>query len=143
MVANIGFTALLMALLFCFSQPILSLIFRESENKNSFLPLKIMPLANFIFSLIALISLIYCYVISDFSVSNVYQNSHSLKPLLYKISGTWGNHEGSMLLLLCILNGYNIAFAIFGKIDHKKKTYHLSFTINHKFWNYRFYCFHF
>lgn len=42
--------------------------------------------------------LIYAYVTSDFSVLNVVRNSHSLKPLLYKISGSWGNHEGSMLL---------------------------------------------
>jgi cytochrome c-type biogenesis protein CcmF len=38
------------------------------------------------------------YVTSDFSVENVWRNSHSAKPLLYKISGVWGNHEGSMIL---------------------------------------------
>ncbi len=38
------------------------------------------------------------YVVSDFSVKNVFENSHSLKPMIYKISGVWGNHEGSMML---------------------------------------------
>ena len=43
------------------------------------------------------------YVTSDFSVLNVFQNSHTAKPLLYKISGVWGNHEGSMLLWALVL----------------------------------------
>ncbi|MFX9672992.1 heme lyase NrfEFG subunit NrfE, partial [Acinetobacter baumannii] len=47
---------------------------------------------------IAFAALTHAYVVSDFSVYNVFQNSHSTKPLLYKISGVWGNHEGSMLL---------------------------------------------
>ncbi|HZA01212.1 MAG TPA: heme lyase NrfEFG subunit NrfE, partial [Hyphomicrobiaceae bacterium] len=47
---------------------------------------------------IAFLALTHAYVVSDFSVKNVYLNSHSAKPLLYKISGVWGNHEGSMLL---------------------------------------------
>ena len=45
----------------------------------------------------------HAYVTSDFSVPNVVENSHSPKPLLYKISGTWGNHEGSMVLWVWIL----------------------------------------
>jgi cytochrome c-type biogenesis protein CcmF len=48
-------------------------------------------------------ALTVAYVASDFSVTNVYQNSHSLKPMIYKISGVWGNHEGSMLLWILIL----------------------------------------
>ncbi|MFX4220496.1 MAG: hypothetical protein ACMVO3_05635 [Thalassobaculum sp.] len=48
-------------------------------------------------------ALTHAFVTSDFSVSNVVSNSHSLKPLLYKISGVWGNHEGSMLLWVLIL----------------------------------------
>ena len=45
--------------------------------------------------LICFFTLIAAFLISDFSLINVYQNSHSLKPVFYKISGTWGNHEGS------------------------------------------------
>jgi len=69
----------------------------------------------------AQLCLIYSFVTSDYSVSNVYQNSHHLKPLIYKISGSWGNHEGSMLLLLVIISGYTLAFNFFSKIDAAKK----------------------
>ena len=65
--------------------------------------------------------LIFSFVISDYSVTNVYQNSHHLKPLIYKISGSWGNHEGSMLLLISILSAYTFAFNFFSKIDLEKK----------------------
>ena len=56
----------------------------------------------------------HAYVISDFSVSNVFENSHSAKPLLYKVSGVWGNHEGSMLLWELILAIFGGAVALFG-----------------------------
>jgi cytochrome c-type biogenesis protein CcmF len=49
------------------------------------------------------VALTFAYLSSDFSVLNVVQNSHSAKPLIYKISGVWGNHEGSMLLWVLIL----------------------------------------
>ena len=49
----------------------------------------------------------YCYIISDFSVLNVFQNSHTSKPMLYKISAVWGNHEGSMLLWILVLTIFN------------------------------------
>ncbi len=54
-------------------------------------------------------ALTYAHVTSDFSVQNVVENSHSMKPLIYKISGVWGNHEGSMLLWVLIL-------ALFGAV---------------------------
>ncbi|MCB1488853.1 MAG: heme lyase NrfEFG subunit NrfE, partial [Bauldia sp.] len=47
---------------------------------------------------IAFAALVHAYIVSDFSLLNVAENSHSQKPLLFKITGTWGNHEGSMLL---------------------------------------------
>ena len=64
--------------------------------------------------IIAFSALIWAYVTSDFSVENVFANSHSAKPLLYKISGTWGNHEGSMLLWVLILALFGAAVAAFG-----------------------------
>ena len=51
--------------------------------------------------LIAFAALTHGFVTSDFSLQIVFQNSHSLKPMLYKVSGVWGNHEGSMLLWVC------------------------------------------
>ncbi len=63
---------------------------------------------------LAFAALTQAYVTSDFSVANVVANSHSAKPLLYKISGVWGNHEGSMLLWALILALFGAAVAIFG-----------------------------
>ncbi|PWK75727.1 heme lyase CcmF/NrfE family subunit [Aminobacter sp. AP02] len=54
------------------------------------------------------------YVQSDFSLVNVWENSHSLKPMIYKITGTWGNHEGSMLLWVLILSFFGALVAAFG-----------------------------
>jgi cytochrome c-type biogenesis protein CcmF len=54
------------------------------------------------------------HVTSDFSVENVWRNSAAAKPLLYKISGVWGNHEGSMVLWVLILALFGAAVAIFG-----------------------------
>jgi len=70
--------------------------------------------AQFTLILIAFLSLIYAFVVSDFSVSVVANNSHSLKPLLYKITGVWGNHEGSMVLWVLILTLFGALVALFG-----------------------------
>ena len=58
-------------------------------------------------SLISFFSLMYSYVASDFSVMNVFQNSHTTKPLIYKVAAVWGNHEGSMLLWMLVLTIFN------------------------------------
>ena len=63
---------------------------------------------------ISFLALMYAYVTSDFSVKNVAANSNSLKPLIYKISGVWGNHEGSMLLWVLILALFGAIVAGFG-----------------------------
>jgi cytochrome c-type biogenesis protein CcmF len=60
----------------------------------------------------AFLVLMHAYVISDFSLLNVVQNSHSTKPLIYKISGVWGNHEGSMLLWVLILTLFGAVVAL-------------------------------
>ena len=62
----------------------------------------------------AFCALTHAYVTSDFSVANVVANSHSAKPLLYKVTGVWGNHEGSMLLWILILALFGSAVAVFG-----------------------------
>ena len=59
-------------------------------------------------------ALTYAFVTSDFSLRLVVQNSHTLKPLIYKISGVWGNHEGSLLLWVLILALYGACVAWFG-----------------------------
>ena len=70
--------------------------------------------AQFFFVAVSFGALTICYVTSDFSVVNVFENSHSAKPLIYKISGVWGNHEGSMMLWVLILSVFGMLVAIFG-----------------------------
>ena len=65
-------------------------------------------------TLLAFLALTYAYVVSDFTVLNVVENSHSAKPMLYKLTGVWGNHEGSMLLWVLILAVFGAAVALFG-----------------------------
>ena len=67
------------------------------------------------FIVICFLTLVSAFVISDFSVISVYQNSHTLKPLMYKISGTWGNHEGSLLLWVIILTIFSFLFLLLNK----------------------------
>ena len=64
--------------------------------------------------------LIAAFIVSDFSLITVYQNSHSLKPLFYKIAGTWGNHEGSLLFWVIILSIFSFLFLVYNK-NHPKK----------------------
>ena len=63
---------------------------------------------------IAFLALVLCYVSSDFSLRTVYENSHSLMPLVYKVTSVWGNHEGSMLLWVLILSLFGAWVAAFG-----------------------------
>lgn len=63
---------------------------------------------------LSFVSLVNAHVTSDFSVSNVWENSHTLKPLLYKYTGVWGNHEGSMLLWVLILALFAALVSFFG-----------------------------
>ena len=64
---------------------------------------------------LAFLALTQAFVTSDFSVALVADNSHSAKPLLYKISGVWGNHEGSMLLWVFMLGAWMFAVAVMSR----------------------------
>jgi len=69
--------------------------------------------------IVCFFTLITAFILSDFSLIAVYQNSHTLKPLFYKILGTWGNHEGSLLLWIIILTIFSFLFLIINK-SHSK-----------------------
>ena len=73
-----------------------------------------------IFSLLTFLILLIGFVTSDFSLINVFENSHTEKPLFYKISGVWGNHEGSLLLWINILVIFSFLFFIFNNKKNKK-----------------------
>ena len=72
-------------------------------------------LAAFLAVGVAFAALMHAFITSDFSVANVAQNSHSQKPLLYRVAGTWGSHEGSMLLWCLALTGFGAAAAGLGQ----------------------------
>lgn len=76
-------------------------------------------LGSFVFIALAFFTLMFAYVASDFSVWAVAENSHTAKPLIYKISGVWGNHEGSMILWLLILGIYSAAIAMTQPTDNQ------------------------
>ena len=73
-----------------------------------------------IFVIISFLSLILSFIKSDFSNETVFNNSHTTKPLFYKISGTWGNHEGSLLLWLLVLTLFIFLFLIKSREQPKK-----------------------
>ena len=73
------------------------------------------------------VSLIFAYVSSDFSNFNVFQNSHSNKPLIYKITGAWGNHEGSILLWICMISMYGFFYSLISKSKNEFKILVLKF----------------
>jgi cytochrome c-type biogenesis protein CcmF len=68
----------------------------------------------FVTGCLAFAALIYAFVVSDFSLQNVASNSHTHKPMIYKVSAAWGSHEGSILLWCLMLTGYGSAAALFG-----------------------------
>ena len=104
MISHFGIFFLYLSLFFSICQIFLS------WKKNNGLNLKLIKFsvtALLFCSLVSFLLLIYAHLISDFTLLNVYQNSHTTKPTIYKISGVWGNHEGSMLLWILILTIFN------------------------------------
>ncbi len=93
----------------------------EIKSPQNKIPLKIykLSLSQLIFSILSFFILIIGYIFSDFSMVNVYENSHTTKPLFYKISGTWGNHEGSLLLWTNILVIFSFLFLVLDKNKNK------------------------
>lgn len=71
--------------------------------------------ASFFLIAVSFVLLVISFVVSDFSIVAVYENSHTDKPFFYKFAGTWGNHEGSMLLFILIISLYGYLFLIFTK----------------------------
>ncbi len=114
MIAETGHYALILALGLAIVQTVLPLW--GTRTRDPQLLAVAVPAAQAQFLLIALAfgALTVAYVTSDFSVENVWRNSHSAKPMLYKIAGVWGNHEGSMVLWVLILALFGAAVATCG-----------------------------
>ncbi len=107
----IGHYSLILGL--CFSLIIIFLSIKNFKN-SEYLNTKILFSSFFQLILVSLsfLCLVFSFVFSDFSNETVFNNSHSTKPLFYKISGTWGNHEGSLLLWLLVLTLFISLFLI-------------------------------
>ncbi len=114
MIAETGHYALILALGVAIVQMVLPILGTRFNDPR--LAAVAVPAAQIQFLLVCIsfAALTVAYVTSDFSVLNVWQNSHSAKPMLYKISGVWGNHEGSMVLWVLILALFGAAVATFG-----------------------------
>jgi cytochrome c-type biogenesis protein CcmF len=114
MIPELGHFALILATLVAAVQTILPQWGAHTRDPRLMGMAEPAALTGLILTLAAFLALMHAYVTSDFSVDNVYVNSHSAKPLIYKISGTWGNHEGSMVLWVLILAVFGAAVALFG-----------------------------
>ena len=115
MIVEFGHLALILAFcasIFLIVVPTIGLRYRWVNFTNLASPLTIFQ---FFFTLISFLILMSAFIRSDFSVKLVAKNSHTLKPLIYKISGTWGNHEGSMLLWILILTFFGFLVACYGQ----------------------------
>jgi cytochrome c-type biogenesis protein CcmF len=114
MIAETGHFALVLALALALIQSVVPVIGARLRDPALMNVARSTALVQFAFTALSFAALTWLHVTSDFSVVNVYENSHSLKPLLYKITGVWGNHEGSMLLWVLILALFGALVAAFG-----------------------------
>jgi cytochrome c-type biogenesis protein CcmF len=114
MIAEIGLFALALALSMALIQSILPLIGAQRGNDRLMAVAGPAARGQFLFIAVAFGALTWAFVVSDFSVAMVAQYSHTLKPMLYKVAGVWGNHEGSMLLWVLILALFGLMVAEFG-----------------------------
>jgi cytochrome c-type biogenesis protein CcmF len=114
MITEIGHFSLVLALAVAAYQ-MLAPIWGASRNDAALMASgTLAALLQLILVALAFAVLTHAYLVSDFSVLNVAANSHSAKPIIYKIAGVWGNHEGSMLLWVLILALFGAAVALFG-----------------------------
>jgi cytochrome c-type biogenesis protein CcmF len=120
MLSNIG--SLLIFLILSISLLIIYTSYLDLKVNNLVVKKSIYNLSLFqtTFTILSFFTLIVGFIYSDFSMVNVYENSHTDKPIFYKIAGTWGNHEGSLLLWINILVLFSYLFLIFNYKHNKK-----------------------
>ena len=121
--SQIGYYSLVLGLLFSFLLCAASIKNFNNNNERVDKNVVTLSLLQLIFVVVSFLSLILSFVNSDFSNETVFDNSHTTKPLFYKITGTWGNHEGSLLLWLLVLTLFIFLFLI--KSRHQPKKYRI------------------
>ena len=114
MIAELGNYALVLALAVALVQSVVPLYGARRRDAVLMGVAEPTALAQFGFVALSFAALVACYVMSDFSVATVFDNSHSTMPLIYKFTSVWGNHEGSMLLWVLILSLFGALVAGFG-----------------------------
>ena len=114
MIPELGHYALVLALALGLMQAVVPIIGARRRDAALMRLANSTALMQFFFVALSFAALTTCYVTSDFSVRTVYENSHSLMPLVYKFTSVWGNHEGSMLLWVLILSLFGAGVALFG-----------------------------
>ncbi len=115
MIPELGHYALVLALALGLMQSIAPVIGAQRNDAALMNLANSAALMQFAFVALSFAALVTCYVTSDFSVATVFENSHSMMPLVYKITSVWGNHEGSMLLWVLILSVFGAGVAAFGR----------------------------
>jgi cytochrome c-type biogenesis protein CcmF len=115
MIPELGHYALVLALTLGLIQAIAPIIGARAHDASLMQLASSTAVVQFAFVGLAFLALVVSYVTSDFSVATVYENSHSMMPLIYKITSVWGNHEGSMLLWVLILSLFGALVGGFGK----------------------------
>jgi cytochrome c-type biogenesis protein CcmF len=111
---EIGHFALVLAFALALVQSVVPLFGARTGNGRLMAVGGPVAVTGFALTALSFAALATAYMQSDFSVVNVWENSHSLQPMLYKFTGTWGNHEGSMLLWVLILTFFGALVASFG-----------------------------
>lgn len=114
MITELGHFALILAFLVAIVQMVVPMIGAHKRWGAWMAVAEPAANAQFALTLVSFGALMYAFIVSDFSLQLVVANSHSAKPMLYKISGTWGNHEGSMLLWVLIVTLFGAMAAWFG-----------------------------
>ncbi|MGR3755915.1 MAG: heme lyase CcmF/NrfE family subunit [Tranquillimonas sp.] len=114
MIPEIGHFALALALALALAQSVIPILGASRGNLVWMRSARATALGQCLFIAVAFAALMRSFVVSDFTVRNVVENSHSLKPMLFKIAGTWGSHEGSLLLWVLILAVFGAGVALFG-----------------------------
>jgi cytochrome c-type biogenesis protein CcmF len=115
MIIEIGHFALILALVVATAQMIVPMWGAQVRDARLMAVGDSAAVVQFSLLVISFLALMHAFVTSDFSVLNVADNSHSEKPLIYRIAGVWGNHEGSMLLWVLILGLFGAAVALYGR----------------------------
>ncbi len=114
MITELGHFALILAFLVAIVQTVVPLIGAANRWNGWMVFAEPAAITQFILAAFSFGALVWAFTTSDFSLRIVVENSHSAKPMLYKITGTWGNHEGSMLLWVLIVAIFGAMAAIFG-----------------------------